>query len=253
MSVPETADLFGIRVASLRKPELVELLVQWAGGKDRRLVSHVNVHAINLAMRNDRFRAALDRADLVFCDGHGVKWGAGKLGFEIPERLAVMDWIDELAEAMIGRELSLFLLGDVEGVAERCAALLARDHPGLRVAGTHHGFFDKSGDESARVVEKVNDSGADILMVGFGMPLQEFWIDDTFDSLDANLILPVGAAFRWYAGVERRAPKWMIHRGLEWLWRLGHHPVKMFRRYVIGNPAFAFRVFAARRRQRQPK
>ncbi len=251
VTVPRNLDVLGVRVAPLRKADLIQALVQWNLEGDKRLVCHANVHALNLAARNERFRAVLNRADLVFCDGHGVKWGAAKLGLEIPERLAVMDWIDDLAEALIERDLSLFLLGNDPGVAERCAELLTANHPGLRIAGTHHGFFDKTGAENARVIEQVNESGANILMVGFGMPLQEFWIDDNFDSLNANVILPVGATFRWYAGLDRRAPKWMIRRGLEWLWRLMRHPVRLFGRYVIGNPAFVLRVLARRHRQRQ--
>ncbi|MDH3606498.1 MAG: WecB/TagA/CpsF family glycosyltransferase [Acidimicrobiia bacterium] len=247
MILPNAIDILGVRVVPLKKSQLVETLTTWASKKQKRLVSHVNVHGVNLAQSNDRFRSVINNADLVFCDGHGVMWGASQLGRVIPERLAVMDWIDDFAACLADRGLSLFLLGDEKGVAELCGGLLERAHPGLVIAGTHHGFFEKNGRQSAEVVEKVNASGASVVMVGFGMPLQEFWIEENFQGLNASVIMPVGATFRWYAGVEKRAPKWMTDRGLEWVGRLARHPLRMFRRYVIGNPLFAARVLAQRR------
>ena len=125
-------------------------------------------------------------------------------------------------------------------------ATLAAEHPGYRDAGSHHGFFAKHGADSDAVVDAINASGATHLLVGFGMPLQEMWITEHAARLRVATVLPVGALFRWHAGIETRAPRWMTDHGLEWLARLGSHPLRHFRRYVIGNPRFLLRVIRSR-------
>ena len=108
--------------------------------------------------------------------------------------------------------------------------------------GDAHGFFEKSGSENEYVVSKINTAAPHILLVGMGMPVQEFWIDENIGRLNAKVYLPVGAAFRWYCGVEKRAPKWVTDHGFEWLARLTAHPIRLFRRYAIGNPLFFIRL-----------
>lgn len=248
MQIPDRIDILGVGVHPLTKNELLDAISGWAGSSQQRVIGHVNVHGMNLAHRSERFRESVAAADLVFCDGYGVLWGARQLGLEIPERLAVMDWIDELAGRIATTDRSIFLLGDEEGIAELCARDMQAKHPALQIAGTHHGFFDKHGPESDSVVEKINASGADILLVGFGMPLQEYWIEENSALLQPSVLMPVGATYRWYAGIEPRAPRWMIDRGFEWLARLVRHPITMFNRYVIGNPLFVGRIWASRLR-----
>ncbi len=248
MGVADTIEILGVQLHLLTSSQLVQAIAGWAGEEHKRVVAHVNTHAINLAYANERFRATLNGADLVFCDGYGVAWAARRKGYPVPERLGISDWIDELAATLAAHDFSLFLLGDEDGVAELAAQALRRRHPGLRVVGAHHGFFAKQGAENDRVIRKINDSGADVLMVGLGMPAQEFWIEDNLGELGARVFMPVGATYRWYAGIERRAPKWMADRGLEWMGRLFWHPVRMFRRYVVGNPAFVWRILHADRR-----
>jgi N-acetylglucosaminyldiphosphoundecaprenol N-acetyl-beta-D-mannosaminyltransferase len=244
MDILRNLEFMGVSVNPLTRIQLLDILLDWAGKPEKRLASHVNAHGMNLAHTDESFRDCINAADIVFCDGYGVKWGAARHGHFIPERLTVMDWIDEFAAGLAERDLSLFLLGDEEGVAEECARVLGNAHPGLLIAGTHHGFFDKDRSGNQAVLEKINASGADVLMVGLGMPLQEFWIRENFAALRPALIMPVGASYRRYAGFEQRAPGWMLNRGLEWLGRLGRHPFRMFRRYVFGVPVFVWRVFA---------
>ena len=98
------------------------------------------------------------------------------------------------------------------------------------------------------MIDAINASGATHLLVGFGMPLQEKWIADNASRLRVKTAIAVGALFRWHAGIEQRSPRWMTDYGLEWLGRLAQHPVRHFRRYVIGNPLFLARVARARLR-----
>jgi N-acetylglucosaminyldiphosphoundecaprenol N-acetyl-beta-D-mannosaminyltransferase len=171
-----------------------------------------------------------------------VRVAAALLGQRLNHRNTPPDWLDDLARIVSGVDISLFLLGDEVGVALRAAQIMLERHPRLRIVGTHHGFFEKTGSENDSLVSKINTAAPDILLVGMGMPVQEFWIDENIDRLNAKVYLTVGAAFKWYARIEKRAPRWITDNGLEWLSRLTAHPVNLFKRYVIGNPALFMRL-----------
>jgi len=226
--------------------QLVETLVHWGHGEQTRRVYNVNVHAMNLAAKHPDHLAALQSADLVFCDGFGVKWGARMAGVHVPHRMTPPDWIDAFAAAAGASGQTVYALGDEPGVAEAFQRALALRHPAYRSAGAHHGFFEKEGPECDAVVEAINRSGATHLLVGLGMPTQERWVEANLSRLRPRVLLPVGALYRWYVGVDQRAPRWMTDRGLEWLGRLARDPRRHFRRYVVGNPRFLARVLWAR-------
>lgn len=250
-AVPRVAPvkLLGLGVHPVRRAELIDLLSSWAAraasSRPRRMY-YTNAHVFNLAQDDARFRQSLNNADLLICEGWGGRIGGWIAGAPLPEQLATMDWMDDFLPRLAADGRSLFLLGDEPGVADACALQMVRRHPGLEIAGTHHGFFDKGPDGSRAVIERVHASGADVLFVGLGNPLQEFWIDDHLETLDVPLVLALGAMFRWYSGVERRAPSWMRRLHLEWLHRLARHPIRHFRRYVIGNPLFLLRCLGQR-------
>ncbi len=243
--MPPPVRLLGVPIHPVSPEALVETIVAWGDGDRLRRVYNVNVHAMNLAARDATFCEALQRADLVFCDGFGVKWGARLAGLDIPWRLTPPDWIDAFARAAASAGQSVFALGDEAGVADDFQALLAQRHPGYRAAGSHHGFFEKEGPENDEVVAGINRSGATHLLVGFGMPLQERWLEANAARLDVRTVIPVGALYRWYIGLDQRAPRFMTDHGLEWLARLARNPIRHFRRYAVGNPQFLARVLWA--------
>lgn len=246
--VPAPVTLLDVPIHPISIDQLVDLLIDWGAGDQLRRVFYVNVHAMNLAHEDAAFRHRLQDADLVFCDGHGVRLGARLLGLDIPHRMTPPDWIDRFAAKTAAAGQSVFALGDEAGVAAAFQARLDADHPGYRDAGSHHGFFAKHGRENDAVIDAINASGANHLLVGFGMPLQEEWITTNAARLRVKVALPIGALFRWHSGVERRAPRWMTDHGLEWLARFGSHPVRHFRRYAVGNPRFLLRVLRSHRR-----
>lgn len=242
IEVPSTC-FMGIPIALIDTKQLIDIVIKW-GGQDRlRRVYNVNVHAINLAHRNPDFMHYLQQADLVFCDGYGVKLGARACGITVPQRMTPPDWIDDFASAAARARQSVFVLGDEEGVASLFQRTLAARHEGYLDAGAFHGFFDKTGPENDTLVERINSSGAAHLLVGMGMPLQERWIEANCHRLTVKVVYSVGALFRWYTGYDRRPPKWMTDHGLEWLGRLLMHPTRYFGRYVFGNSLFLARIF----------
>jgi len=120
--------------------------------------------------------------------------------------------------------------------------------PDLRIAGARDGYFTT--EEEPAVVAEINDSGAAILLVAFGVPRQELWIASRRNELKTPVCLGVGGLFDFYSGRIARAPVWMREIGLEWVWRMLQEPKRMWRRYIIGNPLFLSRVW---RQMRHPE
>lgn len=214
---------------------------------------YTNAHVFNVAYEDPDVRGLLNRADVLICEGWGGRFGGAIAGAPLPEQLATMDWMDDFLERLAGRGGAIHLVGDEPGVARACAERMLQRHPGLRVTGTQHGFWDRTGAEDVRVVTDIAAAGPDVLMVGLGSPAQERWIESHLEDLDVPLVLALGAMFRWYSGVEGRAPAWMRRLHLEWLLRLLKHPVRHFRRYVVGNPRFVWRCLRQRVRTRRSR
>jgi N-acetylglucosaminyldiphosphoundecaprenol N-acetyl-beta-D-mannosaminyltransferase len=236
--------LLGIPVDGLAVGELNEAILDLVRKRRHALVLNVNVHAMNLAVERPWFADLLREAEIVFCDGAGVRVGALLKGHRLPPRITYADWMWSLASFASMHGLSLYFLGGKPGVAEEAKRALRRQNPSLRIVGARHGYFDKSAGsaESKAVIEEVNRANPDILVLGFGMPVQEQWLADHWNMLNARVALTGGAAFDYVSGTLRRPPKWMQTVGLEWLGRMLIEPERLWRRYVIGNPVFIARV-----------
>lgn len=245
------ASLLGVRVSILTRQALLRTLEDWVGSGTRRLC-YANAHVLNLALRDSRLRDALNRADVVLCEGVGGRIGSAIAGTEprVATSLNTMTWIDDYFDLLARRGARVFLVGDEAPVLAACVDEMGMNHPDLRVVGTHHGFFDRHGPDNERVLDEIRRSDAHVLIVGMGTPIQEFWIEDNLEDLPGMNILALGAMFRWYSGVERPWFDWMLRFHLGWLGRLVRHPVRHFRRYVIGNPLFLWRCLRQRWGQR---
>ena len=231
----------------LTADQLLDRVVQAGHGDGKVIIANVNARAMNLAYETPWFRAFLNKADWVFCDGFGVVLGARLAGLPIEDRhrSTCPDWLEHLALRCAAHDLALFLLAGRPGVAEAAAIKLKQNVPGLRIS-FQHGYFDKSGVENQKVIERINRFKPDILYIGFGMPLQEQWIQDNIDLIDAKVFMPLGACLDFYTGQTYRGPRWMTNHGLEWLTRLITEPGRLWRRYLIGNLAFLWRVLKQR-------
>ena len=207
---------------------------------------YLNIHVFNLAQENPGVRRALADADLVYCDGEGIRLGARLLGEPALTRMTAADFIEDVAAFLATERLRLFWVGGRQGVAERAVQALAARYPGLDIAGTHHGYFAKDREESDRVVAAINAATPNVVIVGLGSPTQELWLRRVRQRIDAPVVWALGATADNLAGVQWRAPRWMAQNKLEWLWRLAANPRRMFARYVIGNPLFIARVLRAR-------
>jgi N-acetylglucosaminyldiphosphoundecaprenol N-acetyl-beta-D-mannosaminyltransferase len=240
--------IFGVRIDNLPLEETINIIKNNILIKKKTIISNVNIHALNLTFEIPWFRYFLNGSDLVFCDGYGVLIGSYLLNQPIHYRYTPPDWINKLGKMCCENHFTLGLIGSKTGVAEKTESILIDKLPDLDVAFTYHGYFNKTPGhpENEAVIELINQTKPDILLVGFGMPMQEKWLLENFDRLDVKVALPVGAAFDYVSGNVRRAPKWMTDHGLEWLGRLIIEPRRLWKRYIIGNPLFFWRIFKQR-------
>ncbi len=199
-------------------------------------VCTVNV-AILMAMRRDpRLQAFVDRAALVVADGTPIVWLSRRLGPPLPERVAGIDLIDRLAARARAERLPLYLLGARAPIVAAAARALRARHPGLPLAGVADGYFAAA--EAPARADAVRASGARILLVGMGVPRQEFFIEEQWERLGVNVAIGVGGSFEVLAGARRRAPRWCQRAGLEWAWRLAQEPRRLALRYLVTNWQF---------------
>ena len=232
--------ILALPVANLAKHDALSLLCRRliAGLKTR--VAFLNAHCANVAARDATYRDALTSADLLLPDGSGLAVAARISGSRLKSNLNGTDLVPALCEKLEGTGSSVYLLGGKPGVADRAAAALASRFPRLRIAGTRHGYIEQ--DETDSVIDAVNASGADVLLVAMGVPLQDVWLHDNASALAPVLTLGVGGLFDFLSGRIPRAPSALRRTGFEWVYRLYQEPARMWRRYILGNPEFIGRV-----------
>ncbi|HEX2057082.1 MAG TPA: WecB/TagA/CpsF family glycosyltransferase [Actinomycetota bacterium] len=244
----ETVEVLGVPVARLTaaaaRAEIVRLYE-----RDRpALVAYANAHTLNLASRDSGYREVLRSADIVLNDGAGLAIAGRVFGRPFPENLNGSDFNPAILEEAAERGWPVFFLGARPGVAAEAAQRLSARIGALRVVGTRDGYFAAS--ESDEVARSIAATGAGVLMVAMGNPLQELWLNRHLEATGARLGVGVGAFLDFSAGVVPRAPTWLNRLGLEWVYRLLQEPRRMWRRYVVGNPLFLARVLRARLRRK---
>lgn len=241
-------DILGVKISPLKSNELNDIISDGIHSRKHFLMLNVNIYALNLAYDQPWLCKFFNNSKLVFADGAGVILAGRFLGYAIPERITYADWMWQLAEFCEKDQFSLFFLGAKAGIALKAAERLQVQFPNLRISGIQDGYFDKTlgSTENSAIIAKINAARPDILLVGFGMPLQEKWLMENWDLIDARIALTGGAVFDYISGTVRRAPRWMTDHGLEWLGRLIIEPRRLWRRYIIGNSLFFWRVLLQR-------
>lgn len=217
--------LLGYRLDPLTLPAAAERTLALLRRHTPSLVVTLNPEIIVQAEDDPRLAEALRSAALTVADGVGVLWAARRFGRPLPERVPGVELVEEVLERG-GPALSVFFLGARPGVAERAAQAAARRY-GVRVAGTHHGFFRRP-DEVPEVVATVAASGAQLLLAGLG-PGQERFLAENLDALGVTVAIGVGGTLDVLAGEVERTPAWTRRWGLEWAYRVGSDPRRWHR------------------------
>ncbi len=224
--------------------ELVDAAKTPASNGLPRLFAFVNAHCLNIAYENERYREVLRGATAVWPDGTGVRMAGAKLGFPVPENVNGTDLFPMVARAAARAGVSVFFYGARAAVVEKMAENVKRDYPDLKVAGWCDGYAD-----DATALGRIREAKPDLLFVAKGVPEQELWIAAHREALACRAAIAVGGLFDFVSGRIPRAPTWMRRHGVEWIFRLYQEPVRLFRRYVIGNPLFLMRVGKESRRK----
>jgi len=232
--------VLGVRLTDLSRTDAIAFIERLMREADRtHAIFIANAHTLNLAADDPEYAAVLNRADAVFGDGTGVRWAARVRGTSPAGNLNGTDLLPAVFDALGGRGYRCFLLGSDRETISRAARATAVTYPGWQVAGFHHGFF--SDRETPAVIAAINAARPHLLLVGMGNPRQEHWMHAHGRELRVPVCVGVGGLFDFWAGRRRRAPLWMRRRGVEWLHILLHEPHK-WRRYVLGNPKFLYRM-----------
>jgi N-acetylglucosaminyldiphosphoundecaprenol N-acetyl-beta-D-mannosaminyltransferase len=205
---------------------------------------HYNI-AINAAkvvefQDDEAMRAAIAGAHLLTADGQSVVWAARLLGQPLPSRVSGVDLMESLLAHAAHRGYSAYLLGAKQEIVEACVAKAQTLHPSLHIAGYRNGYFRR--EDEAAIVAAVRAAQPDILFLGFGTPAKEYFMHRHYQALGVPFVMGVGGSFDVFAGLVSRAPRWMQRAGLEWAFRLGQEPRRMWKRYLVGNTRFAWLI-----------
>ena len=228
----QISEVLGIGIHAISYPALCKKIAEWI--KDRSVAKscyYVNPHSIVMTSSDSTFREAIQSADLVMADGAGVILASKILGLPLRERVSGPTSMLKVIE--FGREHSFrhYFFGASEECLGKLSQNILQKYPDAAIVGSESPpFREVSDEETSAMVQRINDSGANVLWVGLGAPKQEKWIADNQDKLNVNVVLGVGAAFDYHAGLVKWPPEWIRRIGLEWAYRFVQQPKRLLRR-----------------------
>jgi N-acetylglucosaminyldiphosphoundecaprenol N-acetyl-beta-D-mannosaminyltransferase len=242
MTIPR-ANILGVEVSAIDMEMALRTIEAWISRRESHYVCVTGVHGVMECQRDEALRRIHNAAGLVTPDGMPLVWLSRLMGFSHVKQVRGTDFMLAVCEHCARRGYRQFFYGGAPGVVEKLAARLQSRFPCLQVSGFYSPpFRSLSFEEDAAVVELINAAKPHILWVGLSTPKQERWMADHRVRLNAPVLIGVGAAFDFLAGLKRQAPRWMQKGGLEWLFRLVMEPRRLWRRYLINNPWFLWLV-----------
>jgi N-acetylglucosaminyldiphosphoundecaprenol N-acetyl-beta-D-mannosaminyltransferase len=234
----EHQTILGTRIDATSYQDACDRLQGWIAEKRSCYVVAANVHVVMTGYWNRSYQGLINRAVLVTPDGMPLVWGLRLLGLKQATRVYGPDLMLAWCERAAQYQLSLFLYGGTEAMLEKLVQVLQSRYPPIAIAGWYAPPFRAlSSAEEAEIRDKIQTSGASLVLVGLGCPKQEEWMARQQGKL-AVVMIGVGAAFSFHSGMVSQAPRWMMNRGLEWFYRLWAEPKRLWRRYLFYNPTF---------------
>lgn len=234
---PTRIDVVGSPVSVTSVDEVADLLVR--RDADHLNVVVANVHSVMTARRDELIRRTIESADIVTPDGMPLVWVLRGKGHREAIRVTGIDVMTSTLDNGRRAQVRHFFYGSTPSVLDAIVARASARFPGVQIAGTLAPPMGPWRDwDVARHIDEIRRSKADVVWVGLGMPKQELWMAGVRRDLPGVALVGVGAAFDWFAGIAKRAPSWMQKSGLEWVYRLMQNPARMWRRYLVNNPAF---------------
>jgi N-acetylglucosaminyldiphosphoundecaprenol N-acetyl-beta-D-mannosaminyltransferase len=228
--------IFGLYIDPLRMDQAVERCESALETRRPMLLGVLNAAKVVNLRRDRLLRDSLLECDLLLADGQSVVWASRLLRHPLPERVAGIDIFEQLLVLAHRDARSVYLLGAKPDVLQRLEQRIAERWPGLKIAGSHHGYFSDA--EAEEIAADIRQSGADMLFLGMGSPKKEIFLFKYGQSLGVPVLHGVGGSFDVLAGITRRAPLGWQRVGMEWAYRLLQEPRRMWRRYLVTNTAF---------------
>lgn len=236
--------LFQVGIDQVDNQETIQKIGEFIVSKKPHQIVTPDTLAVLRARKDPDYQSILKSADLVTPDGAGILWASTTLNYSLPERVTGIDIIHNICRLAAKKGYSLYLLGSYPGVAREASLNLTKKYPGIKIAGTHHGYFNcedsqnrdnvKNGNsnrnkEEEEIITEIKEKRPDILLVGMGVPKQEKWINKNLEKLDVSVCIGVGGSFDVLSGRIPRAPLWMQRHGMEWIYRSIKQPNRAFR------------------------
>jgi len=243
MMWPPKYSVCGVKVSSTGYDEALHFIMSAARRRTGATVTALAVHGLVLASRSSDFRSRLEQFDLVVPDGQPVRFALNLLyGQTLVDRVYGPELMIRLCRQAAETGVGVYLYGSYPEVVEKLRLNLEQRFPHLKVAGSEPSLFRPlTRKEDQALVDRVNDSGAGVVFLGLGCPLQETFAHEHRESIKAVQVC-VGAAFDFYSGHKKMAPVWMQRHGLEWLFRLMQEPRRLWRRYLVTNSIFLIKL-----------
>lgn len=240
----ERVNVLGVGISVLNLETALAAVVEAVRARRKGYICITGVHGVSEAQEDPEFRQILNRAFLCTPDGMPMVWMGKLRRFREMDRVYGPDLMAEVCRWSQRNPCRHFLFGGAPGVAQELKGCLEARFPGIQVCGTYTPpFRPLNGDEQQELGQMVAEARPDILWVGLSTPKQERFMAEYLPRLPVTLMVGVGAAFDFFSGRVKQAPRWMQRSGLEWFYRLWQEPRRLWKRYFRNNPLFVSRVF----------
>lgn len=237
------ANILGVGVSAINTAQALQSIDGWIRERQQQYVCVTGVHGVMESQRDPNLKRIHNQAGLVTPDGMPLVWLSRLKGFPYVERVYGPDLMLALCQQSLVKGYTHYFYGATQDVLNKLITRLKRHYPGIQTAGVWSPpFRPLTHDEDEALIELINQARPDIVWVGLSTPKQEYWMSSHRDRLTAPVLIGVGAAFDFHAGVKRQAPRWMQRSGLEWCFRLFSEPRRLWRRYLINNPLFLWMI-----------
>lgn len=255
-AVPHSVGVLGVPLALTDYDGMLRWIDSMVASRDRGYLCACNVHTVMASHEDEELRSALDSASINVPDGQPLVWALNALGHSLRERVYGPELMSRACERAVEAGHRFYLYGGRnQGALVQLALNLRRRYPGVKIVGGYSPpHRPLTPEEEGAVAEEINHSQADVVWVGIGVPKQEKWMLRMRPRLEAPVLIGVGAAFDFHAGLVPQAPSWIQESGLEWAYRLAQEPRRLWKRYARYNPmfvaAFAQQLIGQRRARR---
>lgn len=238
--------VLGNKIDMVQIPDVLELMDFWITQESQKThwIVATGMHGVMEAQKNKEFQKMLSSADLWAADGISLVWMARLNGFNLKKRVAGPDLFHAFLKVSAQKGYKNYFFGDTDDTLLALTQKLQKELPGIKTESFSPPFRKITQEEDDQMIKNINDAKPDVLWIGLGLPKQEKWIFEHKDKLKVPVIIGVGAAFKFEAGMVSRAPSWMGNAGFEWLHRLFQEPKRVWRRVFIDAPQFLWFAFS---------